>query len=312
MSVLVTGSIAFDHIMVFEDRFRNRILPDQVHILNVSFPVPSLEKRWGGTAGNIAYNLKLLGVEPVVRAAVGADFGPYAEWLDRHGIRRDRIHVLEDALTSQCFIVTDLDDNQIAAFHPGAMDRAHEAPLGAADLGVRAGIVAPNGKQAMIDHARALKQGGVPCVVDPGQGLPLFDGAALLELMDGAAVFVVNDYEWAMTLERTGESEDALAARVGALVVTRGERGSWLREGSRRADVPAVKAARVVDPTGCGDAYRAGLLYALAKELPLLTGARLGSLLGSLKVERPGPQSIRIDLPSLRTRFEREFGSALG
>jgi adenosine kinase len=272
--------------------------------------VPSLEKRWGGTAGNIAYNLKLLGIDPILRASAGRDFGPYAEWLDRHGIRRDWIHVLDDAFTSQCFIVTDLDDNQITAFHPGAMDRAHEAPLAGLDVDARAGIVAPNGKQAMIENARELKRRRVPCVIDPGQGLPLFDARELVELIEGAALFVVNDYEWAMALERTGLGEDEIAERVGALCVTQGERGSWLREDERRVRIPAVKAERVVDPTGCGDAFRAGVLYALARGLPLETGARLGSLLGSLKVAEPGPQSIRIELEALRDRFRREFESA--
>jgi adenosine kinase len=311
MSILVTGSLAFDHIMVFEDRFKNHILPDKVHILSVSFLVPSLEKRWGGTAGNIAYNLRLLGLDPVLLATVGRDFGPYADWLDRCGIRRDWIRTLEDEYTSQCFITTDLDDNQITAFHPGAMARAHEAHLDGVGEALRVGIVAPNGKQAMQENARALKARGVPCVVDPGQALTQFEGPELVELLEGASVYVANDYEWELTRERTGLPEDELASRAEAIVVTRGAKGSTLRQGELRCEIPAVRAERVVDPTGCGDAYRAGLLYALHQGLPLERGARAGALLGSLKVALPGPQSVRTDPASFRDLYQREFGESL-
>ncbi len=311
MSVLVTGSIAYDHIMVFQDRFKNHILPDKIHVLNVSFMVPSLERRWGGTGANIAYNLRVLGIDPILLATAGRDFAPYAEWMARHQIRRDWVRVLEDTWTSQCFITTDLDDNQITAFHPGAMERAHEAPLAAVNEPIRVGIVAPNGKQAMQEHARELKKRDIPCVVDPGQGLPMFDREELLDLLQGATVYVVNDYEWAVTLERTGLDEDALARCVGAIIVTRGERGSIVREGDRRIEIAAVRAERVVDPTGCGDAFRAGILYAMHRELPLETGAQIGSLLGALKVAQQGPQSIQIDFEAFRSRFEREFGRRL-
>ena len=317
MSVLVTGSVAVDHIMVFEDRFKNHILPDKVHMLNVAFFVPSLEKRWGGTGANIAFNLRVLGEDPILLAAVGNDLGPYASWLDRHGIRRDWICCLDDVYTAQCFITTDLDNNQLTSFHPGAMERAHEAKLDDVAENYRVGIVAPNGKRAMMEYARGLKRRGVPCVLDPGQGLPMFDGAELEEMIEGAAVYVVNDYEWALTQQKTGMDEDAVAERVGALVVTRGAEGSLVRRGSRDAGVrleadrsliPVVEPERVVDPTGCGDAYRAGLLYAISHGLPLELGARMGSLLGSLKVAEPGPQSIRIGLDRFRERFENEFG----
>jgi len=310
MSLLITGSIAYDHIMVFEDRFRNHILPDRVHMLNVSFLVPSMERRWGGTGANIAYNLRRLEVEPLLLGTAGADFGAYAEWLDSHAIRRDHVKVLEDSWTAQAFITTDLDDNQITAFHPGAMDRAHEAPVAGVGEAVTAGIVAANGKRAMLENARAMKERGIPCVVDPGQGMPLFDGKELQELLDGAALYVVNDYEWSLTLQRTGEDEDALARRVGALVVTRGEKGSVLRQGDERTEIPAVRAERVVDPTGCGDAYRAGLLYAMERGLPLAKGARIGALLGALKIAEQGPQSIRADLAELRSRYESAFGES--
>ncbi|MGH0038170.1 MAG: carbohydrate kinase family protein [Myxococcota bacterium] len=312
MPVLVTGSIAFDHIMVFEDRFRNHILPDKVHMLNVAFLVPTMERRWGGCAANIAFNLKRLGGDPIVLGTAGKDFGPYTDWLDRHQIRRDHIHVLDDAYTAQAFITTDLDDNQITAFHPGAMDRAHEAPVDGVGDDFSVGIVGPNGKQAMQEHARALKERGVACVVDPGQGLPMFDGGEILELMDGAALYVVNDYEWALTQERTGLDEEEVVARADALIVTRGELGSLLVTPEGRVEIPAVKAEQVVDPTGCGDAYRAGLLYALEKGLSLETGARAGALLGALKVAAPGPQSITLDTAAIRARYESEFGEPLG
>lgn len=310
MSILVTGSLALDHIMVFPDRFRNHILPDKIHILNVSFNVPSLQTNFGGTAGNIAYHLRLLGEEPIVLGAVGPDFGAYFEWLERNGIRSDAIRVLDDARTAQAFITTDLDDNQITAFHAGAMNRAHEAGLDEVDDSLEVAIVAANGKRAMQEHARGLKARGVPTLIDPGQGLPLFERDELVELLDGAAVYVVNDYEWSLTLERTGLGEDEVTKRVDAVVVTRGEQGSTLRQAGQRTDVPAVPARKLVDPTGCGDAYRAGLLYAVRRGLPLESGARLGSLLGSLAVEEQGTQSLVTDLPALRTRYEAAFGES--
>jgi adenosine kinase len=319
MSVLVTGSVAIDHIMVFEDHFRNHILPDKVHMLNVSFFVPSMQKRWGGTGANIAFNLCRLEEEPILLAAVGSDLGPYGAWLDQNGVRRDWLRTLDDEFTAQCFITTDLDNNQLTSFHPGAMERAHEARIDDVAEGFEVGIVAPNGKQAMMDYTREIKQRGVPCVVDPGQGLPMFDGPELLEMIDGAAVFVVNDYEWSMTREKTGLDEDALAERVGALIVTRGGEGSLIRRGAqgdgmkldaKHTEVAVVKADEVVDPTGCGDAYRSGVLYAISRGLPLETGARIGSVMGSLKVARPGPQGIDVGLTEIRARYEREFGES--
>lgn len=320
MSVLVTGSIAIDHIMVFQDRFKNHILPDQIHILNVAFAVPTLERRWGGTAANIAFNLRRLGEDPLVLATVGNDFGDYAAWMDQHGIRRDFLGVLDDALTAQCFIITDLDDNQLVAFHPGAMDRAHEAPVSRVSESFRVGIVSPNGKRAMQEHARELKKRGIACVIDPGQGLPLFDADELRELVEGASVYIVNDYEWATTRDRLGTDEEEIAESVGALIVTRGDKGSFVRKGGlaggvrldeQRTELPAVAADKVVDPTGCGDAYRAGLLYAMLHGLSLLDGARLGAVMGALKIARSGPQSIEEDRDAVRARFEREFGFAL-
>ncbi len=320
MSILVTGSVAIDHIMVFEDRFKNHILPDQVHILNVAFFVPSMEKRYGGTGANIAFNLRKLGTDPVLLASVGSDLGPYAGWMDAHGLKRDHLLTLEDAYTAQCFITTDLDNNQLTSFHPGAMERAHEARISGVKSDIDVGIVAPNGKQAMQDYARDLKARGAKTVVDPGQGLPMFDGDELIELIDGAAVYVVNDYEWSMTLEKTGLDEDGIAERVGALIVTKGAKGSIVRRGRRslgveleadRTEVPSIEPEAVVDPTGCGDAYRSGVLYGLAEGWSLEKGAKLGSLMGSLKVAHSGPQSIAIGRDAIAGRFEDAFGEKL-
>ena len=320
MSVLVTGSVAIDHIMVFEDLFKNHILPDQIHRLNVAFLVPSLEKRWGGTGANIAFNLRLLGEDPALLATVGNDLGAYAQWLDDHGVRRDYLRVLDNAFTAQCFITTDRDSNQLIVFHPGAMERAHEASLADVREEISMGIVSPNGKQAMIEYAAELKSRQIPCVIDPGQQLPTFEGDELLGLIEGASILVVNDYEWLLTQEKTGMDEDAIAERVGALVVTRGAEGSMVRRGgvavpfeieSDRSEIASVKAQRVTDPTGCGDAYRSGLLYALARGLSLETGCRLGSLMGALKVAEAGPQSIALDREAIAARFEVEFGSKL-
>jgi adenosine kinase len=307
MSILVSGSVALDHIMVFPDRFRNHILPDKLHILNVSFNIESLKTHFGGVAGNIAYHLRLLGEDPLILATVGNDFGDYAEWLDRHQIRRDSIRVYEDVRTPQGFVTTDLDDNQIWAFYEGAMARAHDARVEDVEEELRLAIVSANGKRAMLEHARALKQRGVPTVIDPSHGLPMLSKEELLEMIDGAAVYIVNDYEWSMTQEQTGCGEAELVARCDAVIITRGEQGSVVRSGRDSIEIPAVRPARVVDPTGCGDAYRAGLMVGRARGLPFEIAGRLGSLLGSMQVEVEGTQVLRFDLDEIRGRFEREF-----
>jgi adenosine kinase len=310
MSILVTGSLAIDRIMVFEDRFKNHILPDKLHILSISFHVPTLDEFLGGCAGNIAHGVKLLGGEPRIVAAAGRDFGAYAASLDARGIPRDGIAIFQDAYTAQCFITTDLDDNQIVAFHPGAMTRS--AGIAVEDFldGVSIALVGPDENAAMRRHAATLKARGVPVVIDPGQQLISFDGPGLLEFLAGARVYVVNDYEWAVTLDRTGLGEAELAARADAIVVTRGAEGSTILAGGARTDVPAVKAERVVDPTGCGDAFRAGLLVGLERGLPLETAARLGSVMGTLAVEQRGTQSVTASLAEIRGRYEGAFGPA--
>ncbi len=310
MTILVSGSIALDHVMVFPDRFKNHILPDKIHILNVSFNIESLKTHFGGVAGNIAYHLRLLGEDPLILATAGNDFGPYAEWLDRHGIRRSAIRVLDEVPTAQGFVTTDLDDNQIWAFYEGAMARAHEASAEDVTEALDLAIVSADGKRAMIEHARTLKRRGVPTFIDPSHGLPMLDREELLELIDGAAAYIVNDYEWALTLQQTGCTEDELVARCEAVVITLGERGSSIRCGEDRIEIPPVRAVKLVDPTACGDAYRAGLAYGRVHGLPFETAGRMGSLLGAFQVEVEGPQNLSIDLDAFRARFEREFGSS--
>jgi adenosine kinase len=288
------------------------ILPDRIHMLNVAFHVPELRRSFGGCAGNIAYNLRLLGDDPIVLATVGADdFDAYAAWLDRRGIRRDHVVGVAGEATAGAYITTDLEDNQIIGFHPGAMDRAHEAGLDRVRDPIDLAIVSPNGKRAMQEHARSLKERGIPTVIDPGQGLPLFEREELIELIDGADVYVVNDYEWSLTLSRSVLSEQEVARRVGAVVVTRGEKGSTLRRGADAVNVPPVPAERVVDPTGCGDAYRAAFLLGLRRGLPLETCARMGSLMGSLKVAEHGTQGLEITPEQFRERYARAFRTEL-
>jgi adenosine kinase len=311
MTILVSGSLALDHIMVFPDRFKDHILPEKLHILNVSFNIDSLKTHFGGTAGNMAYFLALLGEEPLIVATAGSDFGPYAEWLDRNGIRRDGIRVLDDLRTAQGFVTTDLDDNQIWAFYVGAMGRAHEARLEDVDDRFSLAIVSSDGKEAMLDRARELKRRGVPTFVDPSHALPILAADELLELVDGCAGYMVNDYEWSLTLDKTGLGADELAGRCEAIVITKGEHGSTIREGGREHEIPPVAPAKVVDPTACGDAFRAGLLAGRRRGFDWDVAGRMGSLLGSCQVEMEGTQSLRIDAAAFHERYEREFGRRL-
>ncbi|MCC7413643.1 MAG: carbohydrate kinase family protein [Gammaproteobacteria bacterium] len=310
MAVLICGSFAFDNIMVFKDRFANHILPDKIHILNVSFLVPELRREFGGCAGNIAYNLKLLGGEPLPMGTVGSDFAPYAEWLDHCGIDRRFVAEKTGTLTAQAFITTDLDDNQITAFHPGAMSFAHENRVGDAH-GVTLGIVSPDGREAMIEHAAQFAAAGISFIFDPGQGLPMFDGEDLRRFIGQATWVTVNDYEWQLLQDRTGMSERAVLEQVDALIVTRGANGSTIYTGSEAHYIAAVKPARIADPTGCGDAYRAGLLYGLSNGLDWEISGRIASLMGAIKIEQPGTQNHRCSRAELAARYEREFGDAL-
>jgi adenosine kinase len=309
MSILVSGSLALDHIMVFPDHFKEHILPDKLHVLNVSFNIESLETHFGGVAGNIAYHLRLLGEDPLILATVGSDFGPYAEHLDRLGIRRSAIHAIDDVRTAQGFVTTDLDDNQIWAFYVGAMARAHEARVADVDEPLDIAIVSSDGKEAMVEHARELKRRGVPTYVDPSHSLPILDKHELLKLIDGAAGYIVNDYEWSLTLDKTGCSGDEIGARCEAVITTHGEQGSSIRQGDEVMQIPSVRAKEVVDPTGCGDAYRAGLLLGRVRGLPYEVAGRMGSLLGACQVAVRGNQNLKLDMDTFRALYEREFGS---
>jgi adenosine kinase len=311
MSALICGSFAYDTIMVFHDRFKNHILPDQVHILNVSFLVPEMRREFGGCAGNIAYNLRLLGANPLPMGTVGTDFGPYAEWLDRCGISRRHVRVVDGTYTAQAFITTDSDDNQITAFHPGAMSYAHQNEIGQAE-GVSIGIVSPDGRDGMIEHAEQFFAAGIPFVFDPGQGMPMFDGAELRRFIDQATWVTVNDYEWQLLRERTGYTEREVAQRVQALVVTRGAEGSVIhtQEGDMLT-IPPAPARAVNDPTGCGDAYRAGLLYGLMSDMDWDTTGRVAALMGAIKIEHHGTQNHRLERAEIGQRFREAFGYAL-
>lgn len=310
MRTLICGSMAYDTIMVFRDRFRNHLLPDQLHIINVAFLVPDLRREFGGCAGNIAYNLAMLGGEPFIMATVGDDFLPYDERLRKLGIAQDFIKRIPGTFTAQAFITTDLDDNQITAFHPGAMNHSHENHVPAAD-GIGLAIVAPDGREGMLQHARELHAAGVPFVFDPGQGLPMFSGDELVALCAMATYVTVNDYEGRLLQERTGRTLEALAKQVKALFVTLGAKGSTVYTGGRCIDIPAVAPQRVVDPTGCGDAYRAGLLYGIAAGYDLVVAARLGSLIGSVKIASRGGQNHRFTRDEVDSRYREAFGSPL-
>ena len=310
MTALICGSMAYDTVMVFEGRFREHILPDRIHVLNVSFLAPSMRRNFGGCAGNIAYNMKLLGADALIMATVGHDFAPYRSWLGECGIALTHVREVPGEFTAQAFITTDLDDNQITAFHPGAMNHSHLNQVAAAP-GVRVGIIAPDGRQGMLEHAAQFAAAGVPFIFDPGQGLPMFNGEELRALVGSAAWVAVNDYEGSMLTERTGWSFTDIAARVRALIVTRGAEGSWIFADGRRLEIPVARAAQLADPTGCGDAYRAGLLCGLQRGLDWPTTGRIASLAGALKIESHGTQQHHYDWSLFAARFHENFGVAL-
>jgi adenosine kinase len=310
MSALICGSFAYDTIMVFKDKFKNHILPDKVHILNVAFYVPEMRREFGGCAGNIAYNLKLLGGEPLPMGTVGSDFGPYAAWMDVIGIDRTHVTLIEDRFTAQAYITTDTDDNQITAFHPGAMDASHENRVTDAS-GIRIGMVSPDGRQGMIDHASQFADAGIPFIFDPGQGLPMFDREDLNTFIDQASWVSVNDYELQLLQERTGMSPHEIAERVEALIVTLGGEGSHIYTDKQRIDIPAAPVTRLNDPTGCGDAYRGGLLFGLMNQLDWETTGRIAALMGAIKIEQHGTQNHSFTLDEFRSRYRSSFGDSL-
>lgn len=308
MNTLICGSLAFDNIMVFPDRFKNHILPEQIHILNVAFLVPEMRREFGGCAGNIAYNLMLLGGNPLIMASVGDDAPAYFERLDRLGLPRDHVRLVPGTFTAQAFITTDLDDNQITAFHPGAMTFSHLNKVEQAK-DIELGIVAPDGREGMMQHARDFAAAGVPFVFDPGQGLPMFSGDELLQFMALADYACFNDYEAKLLSDRTGCSIEQLATEVKALIVTRGGDGSEIHAGGQRYDIPCVEADNVIDPTGCGDAYRSGLLYGIAKGFDWTTTGRLAAVMGAIKIAHRGGQSHQPSREEIGARYQRAFGT---
>ena len=307
MSILVTGSIAFDTIMVFPDRFRNHLLPEQLHILNVCFLTPQIRREYGGTAGNIAYNLKLLGEDPLVMATVGEDAAPYIARFDTLAIRTRLLRRVPGTFTAQAFITTDLDDNQITAFHPGAMEHSHENHVDRA-LAARLAIVAPAGKLGMLQHARECAQAGVPFIFDPGQGLPMFSPEEIREFLRLADYVAVNDYEGKLLEEKAGRKLESLAREVKALVCTLGGKGSLILAGGERHEIPIVAAEQISDPTGCGDAYRAGLLYGIAHGWDWPSTGRLGAVMGAIKIAQRGAQNHSPARDEIEARFRHAFG----
>ncbi len=310
MSILICGSIAYDNIMVFPGRFKEHILADQIHILNVAFLVPEMRREFGGCAGNIAYNLQLLGEKPHIMATVGRDFERYRERLATLNIDTSLVRTVAEELTAQAYITTDLDDNQITAFHPGAMDHSHSNKV-PADRGIELGIVSPDGRQGMLEHAAQFVDAGVPFIFDPGQGLPMFDGDELNQFVDLATWVTVNDYEGQLLQDRCGQPLEEIAKRVKALVLTRGSEGSWIYTDGERLDIPAVEAAELSDPTGCGDAYRAGLLFGLRHGFSWADTGRLASLIGAIKIAHRGTQNHVFDKATLSRDFESTFGYEL-
>lgn len=310
MNTLICGSIAYDTIMVFPGRFKEHILPEKLHILNVAFLVPDMRREFGGCAGNIAYNLHMLGGKPQIMAAVGDDSQPYSYRLDKLQLSQLHVKQVAGTFTAQAFITTDLDDNQITAFHPGAMNHSQQNHVGDA-ANVTLGIVAPDGRDGMLQHAREFAAAGIPFIFDPGQGLPMFNGEELLDFVGKAEYLTVNDYEAQMLQEKTGQTLEALARHVKALIVTLGAQGSLIYSGGRQLEIPCAKPDAVVDPTGCGDAYRAGLLYGIANGLDWELTGRLASLLGAMKIAHRGGQNHQFTRDDVAARFKQNFATAL-
>lgn len=310
MSALICGSMAYDTIMVFHDKFKHHILPEKTHMLNVSFLVPVMRREFGGCAGNIAYNLKLLNEEPFIMATVGHDFEPYAQWLNHHKINGKFIHTLDNQYTGQAYITTDEDGNQITAFHPGAMNFSHLNSVPTIKNNIRIGIVSPDGKEGMQLHAKQFAELEIPFIFDPGQGMPMFDGAELLTLINQATWLTLNDYESELMQEKTGLSLQELAEKVEALIVTQGGEGSTIYVNGTQIKIPSAVVENIADPTGCGDAYRAGLLYGLLNNLDWDVTGRIASLMGAIKIEHHGTQNHGFNLETFKQRYEQSFSSS--
>lgn len=307
MTSLICGSLAFDTIMLFGGRFSEALLADQLHKINVAFLVPEIRREFGGCAGNIAYNLKLLQGDPLIMATIGKDGGPYLERLERLQISQRCIRTIYESYTAQAFITTDANSNQITAFHPGAMSLSHQNKVAEAGK-VKIAIIAPDGKDGMQQHARDCAELGIPFIFDPGQGLPMFSGAELIHMIELATYVAVNDYEAELLTERTGLSPELIAERVSALIITRGEQGAEIFTEGKRIEIPCVQADKVADPTGCGDAFRAGLLYGLTNGLDWVTTGRLASLMGAIKIAHQGGQNHAPTREEIEQRFEKAYG----
>jgi adenosine kinase len=310
MTALICGSMAYDTIMVFDGRFKDHILADKVHMLSVSFLVPQMRRNFGGCAGNIVYTLKLLGIDAHALAAVGEDFDSYETWMRGNGLSLKYVRRIPGTYTAQAFITTDQDDNQITAFHPGAMQHSGEIDVPRA-AGISLGLVGPDSREAMVTHARQFAEAGVPFVFDVGQGLPLFSGPDLTAFLEQASWMIVNDYEGQLVQERTGLTAEQIAARCKAYIVTRGAEGSTVYADGKVLQIPPVRAERVVDPTGCGDAYRAGLVFGLTRGLDWATTGRVASLMGAIKVGHHGTQTHHFAPADVPARFQQAFGYAL-
>ena len=310
MSTLITGSFAYDTIMVFQDQFKNHILPDQVHILNVCFFVPEMRKEFGGCSGNIAYNLNLLGGNPLPMGTVGEDFKPYRKWLRKQGMDISHVTEIENTYTAQAFLTTDTDNNQIIAFHPGAMNFAHKNKISDAN-NVSLGIVAPDGRDAMIQHSEQFEQAGIPFIFDPGQGLPMFNGDELMRFVEQATYLCLNDYESQLLKEKTGHRLSDIAREVEALIVTRGGEGAEISCNGDTLHIPSIKVTEINDPTGCGDAFRSGLLFGIERKFDWQTTGRLASLMGGVKIESHGTQNHRPSKEGLIQRFQENFGATI-
>ncbi|NLC36836.1 MAG: carbohydrate kinase family protein [Alcaligenaceae bacterium] len=307
--VLICGSIAFDTIAVFEGHFKEHILADSIQSLSVSFFVPSLRKEYGGCAGNIAYNLSLLGGKPVPVGTVGSDAADYLEYMQQMGIDTSLVRVLPDMYTPQCFITTDLDNNQIASFHPGAMERSADNDISGQQAAW--GIIAPDSKDGMFAHARRLHAGGIPFVFDLGQAMPLFDGDDIQRMLEMASILCVNEYEASVVVQRTGKNMEDIAKGLQGVIVTHGSEASVVYEEGERTEVPVIKVADVVDPTGCGDAHRAGLLHGLTRGWNLRDACKLGNIMGSIKVASRGPQNHRPARQHIEAMLQDHYGMGL-
>ncbi len=307
MSALICGSFAYDTIMVFHDQFKNHILPDKVHMLNVSFLVPEMRREFGGCAGNIAFTLNMLGGDVLPMGTVGNDFGPYADWMDKHGLSRKYLKEV-DSYTGQAFITTDMDDNQITAFHPGAMGFSHENKISDAPEATL-GIVSPDGRDGMLQHAAQFVEQDIPFIFDPGQGMPMFNGEELSAFVEQATYVTVNDYEGEMLAERTGKSLEDIAKSVKALIVTRGGEGSDIYVDGKVIKIPLAKISVAQDPTGCGDAFRGGLIYGMMNDMDWETTGRIASLCGAIKIEQLGPQNHSFTMDEFKARYKESFAS---